>query len=291
MVRRTAQYVAVPRGPDGQPAGSVLIRRSRYPSARFAERALVAIDSTSLLSVIRGQLDTIEATQGAAIAEAADLIAASLAAGGVLQVFGTGHSEALAMELSGRAGGLIPTNKLALRDIVLLGGRDAAVLEDPKAERDSSLAGEVWDLAPIEPGDVVVIGSQSGGNGAIVEMAVIARAAGHPVVAVTSRAHSAAIDSRHPSGKRLFELADVVIDNGSPYGDSVLDLPDGGTVCAISSIGNAVVAQLLVAEITARLIAGGVEPPIYLSANIAEGDAHNDRWEARYAGRIRRTAY
>jgi uncharacterized phosphosugar-binding protein len=251
----------------------------------------VAIDSTSLLAVIRSQIDTIEATQADAVAEAADAIAASIAAGGVLQVFGTGHSEALAMELSGRAGGLIPTNKLALRDIVILGGRDASVLADPKAERDPALAGEVWDLAPVRPGDVVVIGSQSGGNGAIVEMALLARAAGHVVVAVTSLAHSTAVTARHPSGKRLFEIADVVIDNGSPYGDSVLDLPGGGTVCAVSSIGNAVIAQLLVAQITARLIEDGVEPPIYLSANIAEGDAHNDRWEERYAGRIRRSAY
>jgi uncharacterized phosphosugar-binding protein len=251
----------------------------------------VVIDSASLLAVIRGQLDTIDATQGAAIAEAAELIAESLRADGVLQVFGTGHSEAMAMELSGRAGGLIPTNKLALRDIVLLGGRDAALLADPKAERDPALAREVWDLAPVRPGDVILIASQSGGNGATVEMAAIARAAGHPVIAVTSLAHSTAISSRHPSGKRLFELADVVIDNGSPHGDSVLDLPGGGTVCAVSSIGNAVVAQLLVAEITARLIASGVEPPVYLSANIEGGDAHNDRWEALYAGRIRRSAY
>lgn len=251
----------------------------------------VPVDTASFLTVVREQLDHIERTQGPAISAAADLIAAAVRADAVLQVFGTGHSEALAMELCGRAAGLIPTNKLALRDIVLIGGADPAGLADPKAERDPRLARQVWDLAPIGPADVVVIASQSGGNGSTVEMASIARAEGHPLVAITSLAHSAAIVSRHPSGKRLFELADVVIDNAAPYGDGVLPLPAGGTVCAVSSIGNAVIAQSLVAEVTARLIAAQVEPPVYLSANIAEGDAHNDEWEARYAGRIRRSAY
>ncbi|HXR73267.1 SIS domain-containing protein [Actinocrinis sp.] len=251
----------------------------------------MSVDTATFLGKVREQLDRIESTQGPAIDRAAQLVAASLRKDGVLQVFGTGHSEALAMELSGRAGGLIPTNKLALRDLITLGGQDPSVLADPKAERDPQLARRVWDLAPIGPADVMVIVSQSGGNGSTVEMAHIARENGHPLIAITSLEHSRRIASRHPSGKRLFELADVVIDNAAPYGDAVLDLPGGGKACAISSIGNAVIAQLIVAGVTARLLAEGVEPPIYLSANIAEGDSHNDVWEARYEGRIRRSAY
>ena len=249
------------------------------------------VDTATFLAKVREQLDRIESTQGPAIDQAAELIAASLRKDGVLQVFGTGHSEALAMELSGRAGGLIPTNKLALRDVIILGGEDPRLLADPKAERDPALARRVWDLAPIGPADVVVIASQSGGNGSTVELAAIAKQEGHPLVAITSREHSERITSRHPSGKRLFELADVVIDNAAPYGDAVLELPGGGTACGVSSIGSAVIAQLIVAGVIARLIAADVEPPVYLSANIAEGDVHNDAWEARYAGRIRRGAY
>ena len=251
----------------------------------------MAVNGAAVFAEIRSTLDRIEADQAASVARAADLVADSLAAGGVLHVFGTGHSEALAMELSGRAGGLIPTNKLALRDAVLLGGLPAEALADPKAERDPRLAEQVWELAPIEPGDVVLIASQSGGNGSTVEMARIARAEGHTVIAVTSLEHSKAITSRHPSGKRLFELADVVIDNGAPLGDAVLAMPDGGAVCAISSIANAAIAQALVAEVTARLIERGVQPPIYRSMNVEGGDVYNAAWEARYAGRIRRSAY
>jgi uncharacterized phosphosugar-binding protein len=249
------------------------------------------VTGAAVYAEIHATLDRIERGQAGPVASAADLVADSLAAGGVLHVFGTGHSEALAMELTARAGGLVPTNKLALRDAVLLGDLPVEALSDPRAERDPELARKVWDLAPIRPGDVILIASQSGGNGSTVEMAQIARSEGHTVIALTSLEHSKAITSRHPSGKRLFELADVVIDNGAPHGDAFLPLPDGGSVCAISSIANAAIAQALVAEVTSRLIERGVEPPVYLSANVAGGDAQNDAWEARYAGRIRRSAY
>lgn len=251
----------------------------------------MAVNGAAVFTHIRALLERIETTQQTAVSAAADLIAESLAGHGVLHVFGTGHSEALAMELSGRAGGLIPTNKLALRDAVLLGDLPAEALADPKAERDPELARKVWELAPVQPGDVVLIASQSGGNGSTVEMALIAKTAGHKVVALTSLEHSRAITSRHPSGSRLFELADVVIDNGAPHGDAILPMPDGGAVCALSSIANAAIAQAIVAEVTARLLERGIEPPIYRSANIEGGDAHNEVWEDRYAGRIRRSAY
>ncbi len=98
------------------------------------------------------------------------------------------------------------------------------------------------------------------------------------------------MDSRHPSGTKLVDHADVVLDNGAPYGDAVLDLPGGGKVCAVSSITAALLAQMLGAEIIRRLIAAGETPPVYLSANIPGGDEHNTALEQRYAGRIRRTA-
>jgi len=119
-------------------------------------------------------------------------------------------------------------------------------------------------------------------------MAQLVRERGHRLIAITSLAHSTRIESRHPSGKRLFELADVVIDNCAPYGDSLLPLAGGGSVCAVSSITSALAAQLMVAEVVARQLAAGLTPPVYLSANVPGGDEHNDELEARYAGRIRR---
>src|SRR5882757_8551274 len=98
------------------------------------------------LAEVRRIADHIERTQLPAVAEAGALIAASIAADGVLQSFGTGHSEALAMELSGRAGGLVPSNKLALRDLILHGGDALDSLADPKIERVVGLSRRVYAL-------------------------------------------------------------------------------------------------------------------------------------------------
>ncbi|MGH3369548.1 MAG: sugar isomerase domain-containing protein, partial [Nocardioidaceae bacterium] len=191
------------------------------------------------------------------IQTAADLIAAALRANGVIQAFGSGHSEALAMEIAGRAGGLVPTNRIALRDLVLRGGEPVEVLSSGILERDPSVARRLYELTRPAPADLFVIASNSGVNGSIVELAQVVKENGHPLIAITSRQHTAGVDSRHPSGKKLIDFADVVLDNGAPYGDSVLDLPGGAKVCAVSSITAALLAQMLVAEVLRRLVEAG----------------------------------
>lgn len=224
------------------------------------------------------------------VQEAADLITAALLADGVVQAFGSGHSEALAMEIAGRAGGLVPTNRIALRDLVLLGGEPAELLTSGVLERDPTVARRLYDLVGPRPADIFVIASNSGVNGSIVELARIVKDHGHRLIAITSLQHTSGVDSRHPSGQKLIDLADVVLDNHAPYGDSVLDLPGGGKVCAVSSITAALLAQMIVAEVVRRLTDAGRTPPVYLSANIPAGDDHNHTLEAKYDGRIRRTA-
>jgi uncharacterized phosphosugar-binding protein len=245
-------------------------------AAAFAEAATAAVRRVST-------------EQADAVAAAAALLVDGLRAGGVVQTFGTGHSQALAMEIAGRAGGLVPTNMIALRDLVILGGDAPDVLFTEHLERDPAVAQRIYDLAGVQPSDVFVVASNSGGNGSVVELAQLVKERGHGLVAITSMAHSSRVTSRHPSGLRLFELADVVLDNGAPYGDAVLttgELAVGG----ISSITAALLAQMVVAEVVRTMLAAGETPPVYLSANIPEGDAHNSALEARYAGRIRRSA-
>ncbi|GAA4150149.1 sugar isomerase domain-containing protein [Phytohabitans flavus] len=224
--------------------------------------------------------------QADGVKSAASLITTALERGGVVQAFGSGHSEALAMEIAGRAGGLVPTSRIALRDIVLYGGQPQAVLEDPGLERDPGVARQLYDLAPVDPRDVFVIASNSGVNGVVVELALLVKERGHGLIAVTSLEHSGRVTPLHPSGKRLCDIADVVLDNGAPYGDVALP----GQIGAVSSVTAAVLAQMVVAEVVARLVEAGQTPPIYLSANIPGGHEHNQLLEARYAGRIRRTA-
>ena len=227
--------------------------------------------------------------QAAAVAAAAALVVEALRAGGVVQAFGTGHSQALAMELSGRAGGLVPTNMIALRDLVLLGGEPPELLFTEHLERDPAVGRRLYELAGASPTDVFVMASNSGGNGSVVELAHVVKERGHRLVVITSMAHSSRVTSRHPSGLRLYELADVVLDNGAPYGDAVLET-GGISVCAISSITAALLAQMIVAEVVRTMLVAGETPPVYLSSNVPEGDAHNAALEARYAGRIRRPA-
>jgi uncharacterized phosphosugar-binding protein len=249
-----------------------------------------AVSAQAYLDALGPILAKVERQAGGPVQEAADLVVASLRAGGVLQAFGTGHSEALAMELAGRAGGLVPTNRISLRDVVIFGGEPPAVLGDGHLERDPSIADRLYDLARPSPADLFVVGSNSGVNGSVVEFAQLVKQHGHRLIAITSFTQTAAVDSRHPSGTKLIDHADVALDNGAPYGDAVLPLPDGGTVCAVSSITSALLAQLVVAEVVRRLLAAGEAPPVYLSANVPGGDDHNSILEDRYAGRIRRTA-
>ena len=229
-----------------------------------------------------------EAEKGA-LDPAIALMVDAIRAGGVIQAFGTGHSEAFAMEIAGRAGGLIPTNKFALRDIVLHGDRGVDVLT-AELEREPWVVDELMAVSPVSPEDVFIIASNSGVNGSIVGVALWAKEHGHKVIAVTSLEHTAGVEPKHPSGKRLSEVADVVIDNLAPYGDATLQLTETISAGAISSITAAFIAQLLTLGVARTIADAGEVPPMYISANIPGGDVHNHALEERYLSRLRRGA-
>lgn len=230
-----------------------------------------------------------EGAEAGALDPAIELLVAALDAGGVIHAFGTGHSEAFAMEISGRAGGLIPTNKFALRDLVMHGDRDVDVLTS-SLEREPWLVDELMTTVPVGEGDVFMIASNSGVNGSIVGAALWAKERGHGVIAVTSMEHTMRVEPKHPSGKRLADVADVVIDNLAPYGDTTLEVTGGIGAGAISSITAAFIAQLLTLGVARTIADRGGTPPMYISANIPGGDEHNSALEDRYLGRIRRGA-
>jgi uncharacterized phosphosugar-binding protein len=219
---------------------------------------------------------------------AIDLMTDAIRAGGVAYAFGTGHSEAFAMEIAGRAGGLIPTKKISLRDLSLTGGMPVEDLKGGKLERDPGIADRLFALADVGPHDVVLIASNSGVNGSIVGFALAAKAAGNPVIAVTSFDHTAKVEPKHPSGQRLKDVADVAIDNLAPYGDATVAVGADVLAGAVSSITAAFIAQVLTLGVAERFVAAGETAPLYLSANIPGGDDHNTALEQRYG--IDRTA-
>lgn len=221
------------------------------------------------------------------IEDAIAVVADALEAGGVLQAFGTGHSEAFAMEIAGRAGGLIATNRIPLRALVLRGGRDASILGGAALERDPNVARDLLALYDIQPKDVFIIASNSGVNGSIVGLAIAAKERGHTVIAVTSLEHTNRVQPKHPSGKRLSEVADIVIDNLAPFGDSTMALEGGIGVGAVSSITAAFIAQRITLGVAETIRQRGKTPPVYISANIPGGDEHNRALEDLYGDRIR----
>lgn len=218
-----------------------------------------------------------------AIPKAADLIHGSLAAGGVLHAFGSGHSAAGAIELFHRAGGLVPVNGIleSFLSPFLAPGKSG------KLERLSGIGEILVDQYDVRAGEVLIAFSNSGVNAVPVEIATAARARGAKVIAVTSRAHAAAVPSRHPSGKKLVDLADLVIDNRAKAGDAAVEYAPGKLAAAVSGLANAYVVNRLVAEVVERYLAAKQEPPVYLSANLPGGDEHNRALEARYRDRLK----
>jgi uncharacterized phosphosugar-binding protein len=237
-------------------------------------------------AIAHAVVDDIAVGQAGAIDAAVGLIAPRLMAGGVLQVFGTGHARIPMHEMAGRAGGLMPINLVRISDLVFRGGRTPEELASPLVERDPSLAAPLFELTAPGPGDVFLIASNSGINGALVEFASLVRAAGLPIVALTSVRHSGSVGSRHPSGLRLMDLADVVIDNGAPPGDATLDLGDGVVVGAVSNLAGIVAVQLLTEGIARAYLAAGVAPAVYRSMNLPDGDARNAEGLAALEGRV-----
>jgi uncharacterized phosphosugar-binding protein len=233
-------------------------------------------------------LERVVQTQSATIRRAAQLFADCLRQGGVIHAYGTGHSRAFAMELSYRAGGLVPVNRIDLAELAFHGWSLERVTS-PDIERDLAAGQALLSCYQIQQPDAFIIASNSGINAAVVECARQIKERGHALVAVTSLEHTQQVASRHPSGKRLYELADLVIDNCGPFGDALLPLPGGGKACAVSSLTGALIAQMLTAETIGILLEQGEQPPIFLSANVPEGQSQNAALLARYAGRLHRS--
>jgi uncharacterized phosphosugar-binding protein len=243
------------------------------------------VSAERFLEVLSEKLAAVRSQEGKAIAEAAEALADTLSGGGLIYVFGCGHSAALSMDLFYRAGGLMLVHPIFDERIVLT---RRPVTETTEWEQKEGWAGELLEQAGARAGDALVVFSTSGRNGAPIDVALAAKAAGLPVVAVTSRAYAGSLPSRHSSGKRLHEVADYVLDNQVDPGDAAVSLPGleqkvGPTSTALSSA----IAQALMVEVTAKLLARGEMPPVYVSANIPGGMEHNEAVFARYRGRIR----
>jgi len=218
----------------------------------------------------------IKETEMDSVEKAAELIANSIIDGGILQAFGAGHSNAGALELTHRAGGFIPSKNI----------------KEPAGGVYESIEGvgtSFMKKVDVRPEDVVVIISNSGRNPLPVEIAAGAKAKGAKIIAVTALEASKQLKSRHSSGKNLYELADVILDNKVPLGDSAIDL-DGADakVCGTSTITTSILLQALTYRAAELMVEKGHRPPIYKSQNIDGGREYNEALEAKYIDRLYR---
>jgi uncharacterized phosphosugar-binding protein len=205
-----------------------------------------------------------------------DRLVSDVVAGKSLFVFGSGHSGLFPLELYHRAGGasfVIPV----VADFLLPTAGPSVVRV---LERTPGAANALLSRAGARPGEMLWLASQSGINGAVVDLALRAREQGLYTVAFTSRAHSSAVASRHPTGKRLFEVCDETVDLGGRPGDALLPLPGGLWAGPVSTLGSVLLGHSILAAACARLEERGVRC-LYTSVNTPEGEARNRALEEK----------
>lgn len=229
-------------------------------------------------------LTRIQESQGERIARTSEEVHRSLEEGGVLHIFGSGHSAVVAQEVFHRAGGLVPVNPILEPFLTPL----TSPRKSGRLERTEGIAAILLDYYDLRPGEVLIVVSSSGINALPVEMAIGGRDRGLTVVAITSVSHSLGVPSRHSSGVRVMDAAHILIDNCVEKGDASIILPGSETkVAPLSSLAGIFIINWLTCEVAMRFTEKGVTPPVYLSANLPGGDEHNRLLEERYQGRIK----
>ena len=223
-------------------------------------------------------------TQMAQIEAAAKLLADTIAGGHTIFAFGATHSFALAAELVYRSGGLMLVNPIYPY------GMDLSVRPLPQTsqtERLPELGRVLLEGSPAQAGDALLIASVSGRNAVAIDMALAARELGLKTIAVTSVEYSRSVTSRHPSGQRLLELCDIVVDNCAPAGDSVVEVPGlRQKMGPLSTVLGCAAVNAIICQTVADLLARGVEAPVFLSANLDGADEHNARLLEQFRSRI-----
>ena len=234
-------------------------------------------------AAIGAQRDAIEA--------AARVVARAIADDQLIHVIGPGgHSNMVAEEVLWRSGGLAPINAILDAGTNLIHGAKRSNY----IERTPGYAKQVLDAYGVgrTPGEVIVIANAYGINAMTIDTALEAKKRGMTSIAITSRGFADALaadhPSRHPSAKNLYQEVDHFLDCCVPYGDAAVEIAGAAQkVGPTATLCNLYLMNLLMVEAVAQLVALGVEPPIWRSANLPGGDAANRANEEKYIPRIK----
>jgi len=221
-----------------------------------------------LMDIERQEMDKIR--------RVAEVTAQSILDGGIVHVFGSGHSSMPAREIHIRAGSLSNVEAIGLDRII------------GKFERIEGIAQVLLGSYDLRAGEVLIVISSSGINALPIEIALEGNKLGLFTVAVTSMQHTSKVQSRHSSGKRLFEVTDEVIDTHVPYGDASIDVPGFPfKVGPLSTLAGVAITNAIVVETVGQIVAKGGTPPVRISRNMPGGDEHNEQFKLKYGSRIR----
>jgi uncharacterized phosphosugar-binding protein len=246
------------------------------------------------LRAAREILDRVEETQMEAIARAAEMCAEGIAAGGLAHLFGSGHSRMAVEEIFPRYGsfpGFHPIVELSLtyhNPVVGANGQRQAMF----IERTEGLGEVILRNFEFGPRDLMIVFSTGGTSAVGIDVALGARRRGMPVIAVTAVEHSRLATSGHSSGKKLYEVADLTIDNCARPGDAMVRIPGlEYPVGPGSTIGNTAIVNALKCEVAHRLTQLGRPPLVLTSSHFIGDEASRDLFERTYddyRARVRR---
>jgi len=218
------------------------------------------------------------------IQEAARIIAEAIIGGHSFFAFGCTHSNLPVQEVFYRAGGLMLVNPIFPAGLSLDTRPPTMTSQMEQMEGYGRL---IFRNVPAKEGDVLVLISTSGRNAVPIEVAMEAKKRGLTVIAITALDYSRSLTSRHSSGKKVYELADLVLDNYSPRGDAALELEGlpqktGSTSGVVASV----MMHAIISQVVENLMAKGFAPPIYMSGNLDGGAEHNEHMLEAYKDRI-----
>lgn len=257
--------------------------------AAIVERGVMSVFDP-YVAQLHQLLERIATEEREPIARAAEAMASQIQAGHLVHVMGTGgHSMMAVEEALWRAGGLAAIDGILDEGFALISGarRSMAI------ERLPGYAPAILSKWGVEAGELLVIVNAYGVNAATIDAALFCRENGITSVAVTSvelqRSLPAGHPARHPSGRNVCDLADIVVDSKVPMGDATLDVPGvGERMGAVSTVANAFIVNALMIETAAELARRDVPGPIWKSGNSPGGDEANIALIAAYGPRVRK---
>jgi uncharacterized phosphosugar-binding protein len=238
--------------------------------------------------VMREVVEDVLNTQEANIMKAAEILTDTTKNNGIIHLFGSGHSSLIAEDVFWRAATL--ANVHAIFESAVAGINE--VTKTSKIEKLEGIGRIILEYNRALPPDAIICISNSGNNAATVDVALGAKERGVPVIAITNVTYADQLTTHHSSGKKLKDVADVVIDNCSLYGDAAVEIPGfSQKVGATSTIPVAFIVPALLVQTCENLVELGIQPDVYYNGHLAYEDPaiklHNDALVDRYFYRIR----